>query len=486
MKYITPNNKKGFVFLLAISAVVAVALFSATLSFLNQNFRNQVTNVAYREVAFEMASSVLAGIMAKVYAKPWNDRFFKTNPAESFNNPILNGTYDYFVENSPGKTNQFDVYIKIDLQGKSNLYIWRIEYHDSILDISQNFSKVFFTRKEGEKFPTDAMNTLSAEIDEILQDKKNNQDAALEKTAEIEEINDAKEIAEILGAPYTDFPDPDPENGFDAVRPVAPGGLPPMTIGQPPETEKPSTPKPIQEPEPVQTPPPPPSPEPDPTVELPPAPEPDPTAPPPAEPPPEVVEISTYPFVSQDAWMTQKMDEIAECYENSKELLEQAGNLENRCDYKIAYNYFFGEYGTLAAVSDNAKIFEMYHDAQNFLSDVSGAFPESGAILERAMILNNYLIESEKNFQGMIENSKKAFEKYKTALDKFFEEAESPEDLAEHQRLLERYEDNKKKFEGQLKWDSDILASRKKQWSESLENLQKDCESDQAWSELTK
>ncbi|MFZ5951971.1 MAG: hypothetical protein ACOYXC_14785 [Candidatus Rifleibacteriota bacterium] len=488
MNCIKPGKRRGFVYLLAIAVMVAVVLFASTLSNLNQNFRNQVNHVAYQEASFQMASSVLAGIMARVYAKPWSQRFFKDNFVESSDNPILNGTYDSYVENSPGKNHQFDVYIKVNLQGKSQLYFWRIAYHDSILDISQNFSKIFYTRKDGDKFPQGGKETLANEVDEILAARKENLNVAKEKTTIIETINDTRKIAEVLDAPFIDFPDPTGmETTFDPTKPDAPDPLPPLSITSPPETEKPIVPKPV--PDPVS-----PTTDPpsialtEPPVSDPPPVAPDPTDPQPAPPPPipEEFDMTTYPMLSQDTWMKQKMEDISKCLNNSEVLLASADNLDNRCDYKTAYNYFFGEYGVLAATSHNGKIFEMYGDAQSFLSDAAGKFPSAMATLERAQVLDSYLTTSYENFKKMIDNSRKTFEVYKSALDKFKECAETPEDLTKYEKLLSGYEKNKENFESQLTWDLNILIARRDQWAASLAELEKAAQSEQAWGDFSK
>lgn len=215
------KNSKGFVYLLVITAVLAAVFFSLTLSNLNQGFRKQVNYVAYKDISFEMAYSVLSGIMAKVYAKPWSERFFASTPAIVNGETILYGTYDFLVEDTPGKNHQFDAYIRVNLHGKKRLYFWRIAYHDHILDISLNFSKIYFTNLDEDKFPTASGNRIATEVDRILANRELNREKSEKLALVLKGSNNSKDIADLLNAPKPVFPDNDFPD-FNPLQPKAP------------------------------------------------------------------------------------------------------------------------------------------------------------------------------------------------------------------------------------------------------------------------
>ncbi|MFZ5951963.1 MAG: hypothetical protein ACOYXC_14745 [Candidatus Rifleibacteriota bacterium] len=214
------KKQSGFVYLLVLLAAIAVAFFASTMLNLNQNFRQQVVHLAHKDVSFEYAYSVLSGIMAKVYKSGWQNRFFYPKPFQAFSLPVNLGKYDYYVEDSPGKDHQMDVYIQINLSEKTQLYFWRVKFHDEIFDFSNNFSTVHFDSYNADKFPPSNGNkTLSDEVDEILFLRALNSDKAREAIATLADENDAVKIAMSIGAPSPKLSDNVSKTDFDPMKP---------------------------------------------------------------------------------------------------------------------------------------------------------------------------------------------------------------------------------------------------------------------------
>lgn len=238
------KNSKGFAYLLVVAAVLAATVFSLTLSNLNQGFRKQVCYVAHKDASFEIAYSVLSGIMAKVYAKPWSERFFSPTPAIVNDKTILNGTYDFLVEDSPGKGHQFDAYIRVNLNGQKRVFFWRIAYHDHILDISPNFSKIYFTNLHENELDAGTVNEIAAKVDRILKNRELNRENSENLASILKGSNNSKDIAKLLGAPEPAFPDNDFQdfNPLQAKAPElpAPPSISPSPVEEPPNVEQPA------------------------------------------------------------------------------------------------------------------------------------------------------------------------------------------------------------------------------------------------------
>lgn len=232
------KRKSGFVYLLVLLAAIAVTFFASTMLNLNQNFRQQVVHLAYRDISFECAYSVLSGIMARVYKSGWNNRFFHPKPFQAFALPVNMGTYDYYVEDSPGKDHQMDVYIQINLSGRTQLYFWRVKFHDELLDFSNHFSTIHYDNPNADKFPpTNDNKTLSEEIDGILLQRSLNADKARETIATLVNENDTLKIARSIGAPIPNLPEYIGNDDFDPVKSKA--ATPQISIfsGEQPEIE---------------------------------------------------------------------------------------------------------------------------------------------------------------------------------------------------------------------------------------------------------
>lgn len=235
----------GFVYLLVIAAVLAAAIFAITISSLNQGFRNQIQHVALRDLSFELAYSVLSDVTARVYAKPWAERFFASAPHLANNKTLYGHKYDLMVENSPGQSMQFDVYVRTRILDTNRMYFWRVHYNDNLLDVSDAFTSIYYAGDEKADLSPANTGQIAKKVEKILQNRAKNLEKAVQLTSVLSGVNNTRDIASILGAPDPDFSDVPPGN-FNPQSPRAPE-LPQTPGIAPPMTEIPQDPAPTSE-----------------------------------------------------------------------------------------------------------------------------------------------------------------------------------------------------------------------------------------------
>jgi len=207
------------------------------------------------QTLFNLAFSAYSKILARLYEKPWGERYFKDGPVSENNVSMFDGVYDSFVIDSPGKAFQVDIYIRVKALEASDVYFWRILYNDDLLDVSNRFYQVFFSNLDSRDYPKGSQSTFATRVEEILAERKVNHPKALECARAISTLSSPEDIAKVLQArpqgasPLPENPGEPPQN-----KPVQkPSGLfsspaqrtqvsPPVTVPPTPPSSQPSAP----------------------------------------------------------------------------------------------------------------------------------------------------------------------------------------------------------------------------------------------------
>ncbi|MFZ2960237.1 MAG: hypothetical protein WA705_25425 [Candidatus Ozemobacteraceae bacterium] len=242
------RQSRGFAYPLVILAVIMIAGFVTTSSILTQGLKNQLIQSDTDNFSFTLAYSALSKIMGKIHADSWNNRPFNGKAFSEYDVSLNGGTYDLFVEDSPGKTYQADVYVKTTLDKKTNLYFWRIRFHDDLLDVSNRIQVDFFMKGDPADFPKGIGSSFSAKVDDLMKQRKNNQKDSDITAASIETVNDPKQIVSVLGGrPMNKFTQNYPSSPDDVDAMVKQKGQNPLafpTIEPPSQQEVPNAPGP--------------------------------------------------------------------------------------------------------------------------------------------------------------------------------------------------------------------------------------------------
>ncbi|HNV70687.1 MAG TPA: hypothetical protein PKO06_13385, partial [Candidatus Ozemobacteraceae bacterium] len=234
------HGKRGVALPFTILAMIVISGFVITMSSLNQGLKNQIFHTNNHQLSFLLAYSAFSKVLAKIHSNSWTDRPFRDGPYAENNVAFQGGTYDLFVENSPGKQYQADIYVRTSLAGITRLYFWRIRFNDDLLDISSRITVEFFTNGEPGDFPkTAGPKSFSSKVDGLLARRASNQDKSDRLARDISDTKGTKAILEKMdGRPLKPFSDSypiDPEDqqmntkdpaAFPKMKPIAKGELP--------------------------------------------------------------------------------------------------------------------------------------------------------------------------------------------------------------------------------------------------------------------
>ncbi len=221
------SSTRGVAFPVILVVIVLVAGFVIALSTLQHSLKSQVYHSCNHQWSFLLAYSAMSKMLARIHTSSWTNRPFATSPYREFGVPLQGGTYDLFVENTPGREYQADIYVKTTLTGVSRLYFWRITYNDDLLDISNRIIVEFFKAAEPTVFPTAAgPSNFSKLVDDLLAERARNQKKSDEMTARLAPLSDPKAVlAELQGRTpetFTQSWPADPTEVAMTGRPAAP------------------------------------------------------------------------------------------------------------------------------------------------------------------------------------------------------------------------------------------------------------------------
>jgi hypothetical protein len=235
-------DRTGFIYPLLLVSLVVLALFSNSISRLNQGYRKQVVHLTEKNLSFEIAYSALSGMLARVYVNPWKNRFFST-PTSQMGISLLDGRYDFFICDSPGHEKQFDAYIQVHFKEKERLYFWRIQYFDDLLETSNHFRIIYFETMNAVDIPTTPNNPIVDRVESLLQRRRQNQPKAMELSQKVLPFSDSAAIAAQLGAPAPEYDD-SPNLAFNpkTTRSGTSPDLPVLPPVSPSEVPKPASP----------------------------------------------------------------------------------------------------------------------------------------------------------------------------------------------------------------------------------------------------
>lgn len=191
------RHTRGVALPITLLALILVIGLVVSVSTMNQGLKSQVFHSSNHQWSFLLAYSAMAKVLAKIHTVSWGQRPFAARPYREFQVPLQGGVYDLFVENTPGREYQADIYVKTTLTGVSRLYFWRITFNDDLLDISNRIIVEFFKSGDPADFPTAAgPSKFSKNVDDMLAERAGNQKKADDLASELAPLTTA---AQVLG-----------------------------------------------------------------------------------------------------------------------------------------------------------------------------------------------------------------------------------------------------------------------------------------------
>ena len=235
------HRNRGAALPFTILAMIVVSGFVISMSNMNQGLKNQIFHTNNHQLSFLMAYSAFSRVLAKVHSFAWPNRPFASAPYVESKVPLQGGTYDLFVENTPGKSFQADMYIRTHLAGISRMYYWRIKFNDDLLDVANRVTVEFFMNAEAGDFPkTSGPTPFSQKVDGLLARRAANQRNSDLLAMQAGGLRSPKSILQKMnGRPLAAFDEVFPSDPEDLIM----AGKPPATfplIGPPSSGELPT------------------------------------------------------------------------------------------------------------------------------------------------------------------------------------------------------------------------------------------------------
>ena len=137
--------KAGMLLPLILFASVSIVFLVMFVHYMSSGYNNQVAHVDESIRCQAIAESAFSTMQARVRDKPYSMRFFAGKGFRESGIRKLDGDYDLFVVDTPGKDNQADVYVEARYQRARKFLFWRMLFETSILDATGKSFPLLFT-----------------------------------------------------------------------------------------------------------------------------------------------------------------------------------------------------------------------------------------------------------------------------------------------------------------------------------------------------
>lgn len=192
------QTKAGYVFPLILIAILAVGVFVATVSQLQNSRKKQYSHLDEYQISFNAAYSALVELLADLKTSRWSGRSFKTKPTV-YTKKINDATCDLKASNHDSEEYVFNVKIRVIFHERKNLFYWRLKYNPSLLD----FNTLVISQYFGQFDDSDAsgyLDSLDKLVDEALKEQQNNKAKTKEIAVTIDNQDTTAKILETIGA----------------------------------------------------------------------------------------------------------------------------------------------------------------------------------------------------------------------------------------------------------------------------------------------
>ncbi len=189
------KRKTGYIFPIILFASLAVGLLVLTLTQFQSSNRQKYQHLNDYQAAFNIAYSALVEVLADIQSRQWSNRSFKSGPKDLAAS-LFGGSYSLRVEDHASVEFMFNVKIRVKFKEKNHLFYWRMQYNPSLLDFTNLFIPVYY-----EEFgnPANAPADIDSKVDEIMQQRKDNQPKVEEIADALRTADTVKKALEVVG-----------------------------------------------------------------------------------------------------------------------------------------------------------------------------------------------------------------------------------------------------------------------------------------------
>jgi len=152
-----------------------------------------------------IAEAGFARVLARLEARPFQDRWFKDSPYVESDVPYSGGSYSYLIADTPDGDQEFDLWIRGEYDGSQAILFWRVSAYRTALSLFASYHVLHFTYDDGVDLPADpSRSPLLRKVQEILTKRSRNRPAADALEREILRDPNLKQAVSLGGIPGLD------------------------------------------------------------------------------------------------------------------------------------------------------------------------------------------------------------------------------------------------------------------------------------------
>lgn len=201
---------------IALGIVVAVILVLFTIAFgILKLMRGAGHQMLYADAhirALSIAESGVQLLVARMLAKPWDERWFKGAP-DARGDPIQfeGGSYVYIIQDSPGISCSADIWVRGEYRSTKRLLFYRVKYEDMLFKGMTNADRRITTSFDDDTsgaLQAPEVDSMTREVNDLIRKREDSRGTAREEWERIAVEVDPIRILNGFGAqlPVQDVP----------------------------------------------------------------------------------------------------------------------------------------------------------------------------------------------------------------------------------------------------------------------------------------
>ncbi len=226
------KSRNGIALGVAVGVIVILFLAGMVISQLSRGVQRQLEYSDSSIRAQYIAETGINTLIARLMKSSWEDRWFAGGADSEAEVQFGGGTYDYYIQDSPNRTYQADIWVRGDYRGVKRGYFWRMNFTRGLFEGFAAGRIESAIEIEPDRHPgnPDQANELSREMERIIEKRTSNQAKAQAVADDIQTTAGAQGVFVTLDAP---------------ANSKVPDSIPP--IGDGPAVSIPPDPKPVTE-----------------------------------------------------------------------------------------------------------------------------------------------------------------------------------------------------------------------------------------------
>jgi hypothetical protein len=174
------SERRGMALGFVIIILLVLTIGGMALSYLSRGVQSQLV---YADAAMRAQYIAEAGchkLIARTMAKSWDDRWFKGGPDTGYGLAYGGGTWDYFIQDTPGQARHADIWTRGVFKDVKRACFFRFEYRPSLLSGLNNLTLANALPLDEDDFPSNSssLNAMTLQVEQLIDKRQTNKHAA--------------------------------------------------------------------------------------------------------------------------------------------------------------------------------------------------------------------------------------------------------------------------------------------------------------------